>query len=250
MAKLHLHQARALPSLSPQPPRSVSPSHLQFGVILVTDAVLTLVFIVQEPRGNWGLKSPRDCSEGEQLIGPHNVCDTASSRVSQGWDNLHHSPCGQGALWQQWEPGAPEDDAHWEHPCILVRAGEGFSGPFSIREPAGIPAEAGAGGLDGYQHQTPSANAFVAALNSLRCLCWRSRLGGGRVFLHLGAGETSPSMIFHLTSPCHICQLLLITEFAITLRTDVKGRKKRKRRLRDSTIINDVWQAKVPYNAL
>lgn len=78
----------------------------------------------------------------------------------------------------------------------------------------------------------------------------RSRLGGGRDFLHLGAGETSPSMIFHLTSPCHICQLLLITEFAITLRTDVKGRKKRKRRLRDSTIINDVWQAKVPYNAL
>lgn len=159
-------------------------------------------------------------------------------------------PLWPGGSWQQREPGAPEDDAHWEHPCILLRAGEGFSGPFSIREPAGIPAEAGAGGLDGYQRQTPSANAFVAALNSLRCLCWRSRLGGGRVFLHLGAGETSPSMIFHLTSPCHICQLLLITEFAITLRTDVKGRKKRKRRLRDSTIINDVWQAKVPYNAL
>lgn len=97
MAKLHLHQARALPSLSPQPPHSVTPSHLQFGVFLVTDTVLTLVFIVQEPRGSWGLKSPWDCSEGEQLIGPHNVCDTASSRVSQGWDNLHHSLCGQGA---------------------------------------------------------------------------------------------------------------------------------------------------------
>lgn len=150
----------------------------------------------------------------------------------------------------------PEDDAPWEHPCIPVRAGEGFSGPVSIREPAGMPTghqerqRLELGALGGYQHQTPSANAFVAALNSLRCLRWRSRLGGGRVFLHLGAGETSPSMIFHLTSPCHICQLLLITEFAITLRTDVKGRKKRKRRLRDSTIINDVWQAKVPYNAL
>lgn len=140
--------------------------------------------------------------------------------------------------------------------CLPVRAGMSFSGPFSRREPAGIPAghgkrrRLGAGGLDGHQHQTPGANAFVTAFISWHCLAGRSRLGGGRVFLHLGAGETSPSMIFHLTSPCHICQLLLITEFAITLRTDVKGRKKRKRRLRDSTIINDVWQAKVPYNAL
>lgn len=72
----------------------------------------------------------------------------------------------------------------------------------------------------------------------------------GGSFFTLGAGETSPSMRFHLTSPCHICQLLLITEFAITLCTDVKGRENRKRRLRDSTIINDVWQAEVPYNAL
>lgn len=56
----------------------------------------------------------------------------------------------------------------------------------------------------------------------------RSRLGGGRAFLHLGAGEMSPSMIFHLTSPYHICQLLLITEFAITLRTDVRVGKREK----------------------
>lgn len=168
--------------------------------------------------------------------------------VSQGWSNLHQDPRGQGA-WSS--------SGDLEHPQVLAPS-ESRDGFHRTRFEKGTtwdtwPSEKTEAGSCRWTDTSVRACELMPSWrHSVPCAACagRSRLGGGRVFLHLGAGETSPSMIFHLTSPCHICQLLLITEFAITLHTDVKGRKKRKRRLRDSTIINDVWQAKVPYNAL
>lgn len=63
-------------TLSPQPPRSLTPSHFaDLRVFLVlAHAVLTLVFVARKLKGAWGLKSSWDSSEGEQLVGSDNIC--------------------------------------------------------------------------------------------------------------------------------------------------------------------------------
>lgn len=143
---------------------------------------------------------------------------------------------------------APAGTQSMPRPCLQWEQGWVCQDCSQLGDPWAMSK--GCRGLDGAQSQAPWANPpWWCSTPTLPVLGDQGWEEGGSFFTS-GAGETSPSMIFHLTSPCHICQLLLITEFAITLCTDVKGRENRKRRLRDSTIINDVWQAKVPYNAL
>lgn len=111
------------------------------------------------------------------MTGPHDACDTGNSRGVPGLGQPSPGAPVAGVLLAA--AGTWSTQSFW----LPARAGRGFSGPFSRREPAGIAAghqkrqRLGAGGLDGYQRQTPRANAFVAAFNSLRCLCWEIKAG-------------------------------------------------------------------------